>query len=85
MDSGVKQYMYSGALFLNVFFLAGHLSFWYLGDEELLIHEFEIVHFLIFFVMVFFVSAVLVILQVRLKKIYSITPLFTDFCGPSSA
>jgi len=44
--------------------LLGHLSFWYLGDEELLIHEFEIVHFLIFFVMVFFVSAVLVILQV---------------------
>jgi hypothetical protein len=50
------------------FFLTGHLSFWYLGDEELLIHEFEIVHFLIFFVMVFFVSAVLVILQVCSKN-----------------
>ena len=44
--------------------ILGHLSFWYLGDEHLLVHEFEIVHFLIFFVMVFFVSAVLVILQV---------------------
>ena len=46
----------------------GHLSFWYLGDEDLLIHEFEIVHFLIFFVMVFFVSAVLVILQIAVNQ-----------------
>jgi len=46
----------------------GHLSFWYLGDEHLLIHEFEIVHFLIFFVMIFFVSAVLVILQIAVNQ-----------------
>jgi len=26
------------------------------GDQELLIHEFEILHFLIFFVMVFFIT-----------------------------
>lgn len=46
----------------------GHISFWFMGDDELLIHEFEIVHFLIFFVMVFFVSAVLVILQIAVNQ-----------------
>jgi len=39
-----------------------------MGDDELLIHEFEVVHFLIFFVMVFFVSAVLVILQIAVNQ-----------------
>lgn len=42
----------------------GQISFTYTGDAEMLIHEFEILHFLIFFVMVFFVTAVLVVLQV---------------------
>uniref|UniRef100_A0A6T6WP78 EF-hand domain-containing protein n=1 Tax=Hemiselmis tepida TaxID=464990 RepID=A0A6T6WP78_9CRYP len=42
--------------------LAG-LSFTYTGDNHLLIHEFHELHFLIFFVMVFFVTAVLVTLQ----------------------
>jgi hypothetical protein len=44
--------------------MLGQLSFRYTGDSEMLIHEFEVLHFLIFFVMVFFVTAVLVVLQV---------------------
>mmetsp|Transcript_6483 Transcript_6483/g.14933 ORF Transcript_6483/g.14933 Transcript_6483/m.14933 type:complete len:830 (+) Transcript_6483:53-2542(+) len=39
------------------------MSFTYTGDNHLLIHEFHELHFLIFFVMVFFVTAVLVTLQ----------------------
>lgn len=46
----------------------GQLSFTYTGDNHMLVHEFEILHFLIFFVMVFFVSAVLVILQLAIGQ-----------------
>ena len=46
----------------------GHLSFWFTGDQELLIHEFEILHFLIFFVMVFFITSVLIILQIAVNQ-----------------
>eukprot|EP00290_Baffinella_frigidus_P026935 CAMPEP_0180221312 /NCGR_PEP_ID=MMETSP0987-20121128/19789_1 /TAXON_ID=697907 /ORGANISM="non described non described, Strain CCMP2293" /LENGTH=814 /DNA_ID=CAMNT_0022182683 /DNA_START=95 /DNA_END=2539 /DNA_ORIENTATION=- len=48
--------------------IMGHLSFWFTGDQELLIHEFEILHFLIFFVMVFFITVVLVILQIAVNQ-----------------
>jgi hypothetical protein len=54
-----------------------------MGDDELLIHEFEVVHFLIFFVMVFFVSAVLVILQIAVnqKRVWdSYEVFFFFFC-----
>jgi len=50
------------------FGVMAHISLWFTGNDELLIHEFEFMHYMVFVIMALFISSVLLLLVHASRK-----------------